>query len=122
MIAAAIEAMGEASALVRAHGVSGNEFLAMMGETLFACPVYQGYGAAIADERYSPAGFALRLGYKDARLALAAGDDAHVPLPLAALVRDGFLDALAHGDGELDWAALAEVAARHAHLDRRAKK
>jgi hypothetical protein len=34
-------------------------------------------------------------------------------------LRDNFLDALAHGDAELDWSALAEVTARRAQLDRR---
>ena len=41
------------------------------------------------------------------------------PMPLAALIRDGFVDALAHGGGGLDWSALAEVAARRANLDER---
>ena len=40
-------------------------------------------------------------------------------MPMAGVLRDSFLDALAHGDGELDWSALAEVAARRAHLNRK---
>jgi len=119
MIASAIETMAEASTLTRAHGVSAREFLDVITGTLFAAPVFKTYGGLIADRRYSPAGFGLALGYKDAGLTLEAAADARVPLPLAGLLRDGFLDALAHGDGELDWSALAEVAARRAHLDRR---
>jgi len=114
MIAAAIEAMGEAVALGRAHGIAAGDLLEVMTNSLFAAPVYKGYGGIIAEERYDPAAFRLTLGLKDVRLALAAGEAAHVPLPLASLLRDGFLEAIAHGDADLDWAALAKVAARRA--------
>lgn len=117
MLASAIESMAEASALVRAHGVGAPDFLEIMTGTLFAAPAYQGYGRLIAEQRYTPAGFALPLGLKDVNLALAAGEAARVPLPFAGVVRDALIEALA-GDGEaLDWAALAQVAARRAHLD-----
>ncbi len=119
MIASAIESMAEATALTRAHGVGAREFLDVMTNTLFAAPLFKNYGALVAEKRYSPAGFGLKLGAKDAGLTLAAAGDARVPMPLAALIRDGFVDALAHGDGELDWSALAEVAARRANLDER---
>ncbi len=114
LLAAAIEAMAEASTLTQAHGVAPADFLGLMTQTLFACRAYQGYGELIAQQRYEPAGFRLRLGLKDVRLALEAGEMAQVPLPLAGLLRDNFLDALAHGSAELDWSALATVAARRA--------
>ncbi len=113
-IASAIGTMGEAAALVRGHDVAPADFLAMLTSTLFAAPAYQGYGGMIAAERYAPAGFKLPLGLKDVRLALAAGDAVHVPMPLASVLRDGLIEAIAHGDGELDWAALANVAKRRA--------
>jgi 3-hydroxyisobutyrate dehydrogenase-like beta-hydroxyacid dehydrogenase len=119
MLAAAIESMAEASALTRAHGVGAAEFLELMTSTLFAAPAYQGYGKLIADQRYSPAGFAMPLGLKDVGLALSAGEARRVPLPFAGVLRDNFLDALAHGGEELDWSALALVAARRAGLDER---
>ncbi|WP_028080374.1 NAD(P)-dependent oxidoreductase [Solimonas soli] len=114
MIAAAIETMAEATTLTRAYGVGATEFLEILTGTLFTAPVYRNYGAQIAERRYEPAGFKLRLGLKDVRLALAAGDAGNVPLPLASLLRDNLLEAMAHGDGDRDWAALAEVAARRA--------
>ncbi|MFT4047194.1 MAG: NAD(P)-dependent oxidoreductase [Solimonas sp.] len=114
MIASAIETMAEAATLAQGHGVGPMEFLEILTNTLFAAPVYKGYGAQIAEQRYEPAGFKLRLGLKDVRLALAAGDDANVPLPFASVLRDALLDAMAHGDGDRDWAALAKVAARRA--------
>jgi 3-hydroxyisobutyrate dehydrogenase-like beta-hydroxyacid dehydrogenase len=119
MIASAIETMAEATALTRAHGVGAREFLDVMTNTLFAAPVFKTYGALVAEKRYSPPGFGLKLGYKDAGLSIAAAGDAQVPMPLAALIRDGFVDALAHGGAELDWSALAEVSARRANLDGR---
>jgi 3-hydroxyisobutyrate dehydrogenase-like beta-hydroxyacid dehydrogenase len=106
--------MAEASALVRGHGVDAADFLGMLGSTVFAAPAYQNYGGMIAEQRYSPAGFKTTLGLKDVRLALNAGESRHVPMPLAAVLRDQFIDAIAHGDGELDWSALAKVAARPA--------
>ena len=119
MLASAIESMAEATALTRAYGVSAADFLDVMTNTLFASPAYQGYGKLIAEQRFKPAGFVLPLGYKDVGLALAAGDVQRVPLPFAGVLRDAMLEALAAGDAELDWSALALVAARRAHLDER---
>ena len=119
MLAAAIESMAEATALTRAHGVSAADFLEVMTSTLFAAPAYQGYGKLIAEQRFKPAGFPLPLGLKDVELALTAGSAARVPLPFAGVLRDSLLEALAAGDAELDWSALALVAARRAHLDER---
>jgi len=119
MLASAIESMAEASALVRAHGISAADFLDVMTGTLFASPAYQGYAKLIAEQRFKPAGFTLPLGYKDVGLALAAGEAARVPLPFAGVLRDSLLEALAGGDEELDWSALSQVAVRRAHLNDR---
>ena len=119
MLAAAIESMAEASALVRAHGVGAADFLEVMTGTLFAAPAYQGYAALIAAQRFKPAGFALPLGYKDVGLALSAGAAARVPLPFAGVLRDSLLEALAAGDEDVDWSVLSQVAARRARLDER---
>jgi 3-hydroxyisobutyrate dehydrogenase-like beta-hydroxyacid dehydrogenase len=113
-LASAVGTMAEAGALVRGHGVAQPDFLQMLGSTIFPGPVYQGYGGLIAREQYTPAGFKLGLGLKDVRLALAAGEAAHVPMPIASVLRDGLLEGVAHGDGDLDLAALAKVSARRA--------
>lgn len=118
MIASAIEAMGEAVALTRAHGVGAGQFLDILTNTLFASPVYKGYGAMIAAERYQPAGFEVPLALKDIRLALAAGDALSVPMPFASVLRDNLLEALATGGAQDDWVSLARLAARRAGLDR----
>jgi 3-hydroxyisobutyrate dehydrogenase-like beta-hydroxyacid dehydrogenase len=119
MLATAIESMAEASALTRAYDISAADFLDVMTNTLFASPAYQGYGKLIAEQRFKPAGMKLPLGLKDVELALTAGGTAHVPLPLAGVVRDSLLEALAAGDEDVDWSALALVSARRARLDDR---
>jgi 3-hydroxyisobutyrate dehydrogenase-like beta-hydroxyacid dehydrogenase len=116
-LACAIEAMGESSALVRAHGIGAAEFLDLLGQTLFAgSPVYKGYGGMIAQERYSPAGFKLSLGLKDVGLAVEAGRDKGVPLAFGNALVENLRDAMGQGDGELDLAALAKVTARRGGL------
>lgn len=114
MIAATIETLGEASALVEAHGMSSAAFLDVMTNSLFTSPVVKGYGALVAERRYEPPAFVLPLGLKDVTLALEAGGDASVPLPIASLARDNLLDAIAHGDVGKDWSAMADVARRRA--------
>ena len=114
LIAAAIECMGEAVVMAERYGVRPAALLEILSNTLFAAPVYRNYGKLIAERRYEPAGFRLELGLKDVRLALAAGETARTPMPVANLLRDHLLEAIAQGDGERDWAALAEVARRHA--------
>ena len=61
---------------------------------------------------FEPAGFRLTLGLKDIDLALAAGQDVAVPLPLGSLIRHHYLSAVAQGLQDSDWSALAEVMAR----------
>jgi 3-hydroxyisobutyrate dehydrogenase-like beta-hydroxyacid dehydrogenase len=117
LLASAIEALGEALALVRKYGVEPKRFLEIANGRLIRSPVYENYGNLIVSQRYQPAGFKLRHGLKDMRLALAAGDEATAPLPTASLVRDQYLTAMARGWGDLDWAALAKLSAVNAGLE-----
>lgn len=121
MIVTAIESMAEASVLARAYGVSAADFIGLMTSTLFASPVYQGYGKSIAEQRFTPPGFALPLGLKDVMLAQDAGHAAQVPMPLAGVLRDSLLEAMADGAESMDLSALARVSERRANLDRRKK-
>ncbi len=116
MVACAIEGIAEAAALVRAHGMSAPDVLDAIITSLFNVPVYRGYGDMIGKQEYEPAGFDLILGFKDVRLALAAGEEVNVPLPFASVLKDTFMDAIANGDAAKDWSAIARVAARRAGL------
>jgi len=117
MLQVAIEGLAEALALVRKHGIDPAQYLDFMTSSLFTAPLYKGYGGAIVEQRYEPAGFALPLALKDTKLALAAADEAGIPLPLADLIRDRFLIGLSRGWENLDMAALGKVAAENAGLD-----
>lgn len=117
MLAGMIEALGEAMALGRRHGVEAPKLLEVLTSTLFNLPVYKSYGGMIAEGRFEPAGFALKLGLKDVRLVLEAADEAAVPMPLASLAHDHFLSGVARGWGELDWAGMGRVIAENAGLE-----
>jgi 3-hydroxyisobutyrate dehydrogenase-like beta-hydroxyacid dehydrogenase len=116
LIASMLESLGEAFALVRKSGIDPERYLEILVGSLFNAPIYQMYGSMIAAERHDPPGFKLRLGLKDVRLALAAAERAEVPMPVASLVHNRLLTGLAQGEGDRDWSALAQLAARSAGL------
>jgi 3-hydroxyisobutyrate dehydrogenase-like beta-hydroxyacid dehydrogenase len=116
MIITIIEMLGEALALGRKYGIDAKTLVDFFTSTLFNAPVFKTYGGIIAQEEYEPAGFKFRLGLKDVRLVLAAGDQAEVPVPLASLIHDKALSGMANNMGDLDWSALAKIAARDAGL------
>jgi 3-hydroxyisobutyrate dehydrogenase-like beta-hydroxyacid dehydrogenase len=107
LIASAIGAMGEAFALAEGNGLDPRELFDVVTNTLFAAPAYKNYGAQILEKRFEPAGFQLKLGRKDVGLALAAGESAHANLQLAGALANAFDAAIAAGDGEKDWSAVA---------------
>jgi 3-hydroxyisobutyrate dehydrogenase-like beta-hydroxyacid dehydrogenase len=113
-LASMIETLGEAAALTSAWGVAPRDVFEVMTSTLFAAPAYKTYADIIAAARFSPPGFSLPLGMKDVRLALQAGEARATPLPIASLLRDQFIAAIAHGDGDKDWSAIAAGAFRNA--------
>lgn len=63
-------------------------------------------------------GFEMSTGLKDLGLVLDAATAAGCPLPLAGLVRDRTLTALATDLGDRDWAAFTEISRRSAGLHR----
>ena len=67
-------------------------------------------------ERYQPPGLRISLGLKDVRSLLAAAEAENVPMPVASLVRDHFISGIARGEADLDWSALARVAAENAGI------
>ena len=116
LIASVMESLGEAFALLRKSGVDHTRFLEFITSTLFAAPVYKTYGGIIAREQFQPAGFKVPLGLKDIRLVLAAADAAAAPMPIAGIVYEHLLTALARGREEYDWSSVAQIAAENAGL------
>jgi 3-hydroxyisobutyrate dehydrogenase-like beta-hydroxyacid dehydrogenase len=115
LIGSMLESLSEAFALARKHGIAAAQAFEILN-TLFQSPVYEGYGRAIVEDRFEPAGFKMTLGLKDARLVLAAADAAGVPMPTASLVHDQLLSGVARGLGEIDWSGLSRVVAENAGL------
>jgi 3-hydroxyisobutyrate dehydrogenase-like beta-hydroxyacid dehydrogenase len=107
LLAAAVEAMAEAFTLAEKNGVERRRLADLLVQTLFDCPVYRNYGKQIAEQRYQPALFKLALGLKDVSLVLQTAASSRVPLPLASLLHDHLLAAVAKGRGDLDWTGLA---------------
>ncbi|HEX5413823.1 MAG TPA: NAD(P)-dependent oxidoreductase [Terriglobia bacterium] len=116
LILCVIESLGEAYALLRKSGVEPEPFLELMTSSLFSAPVYKTYGSLIAREQFLPAGFKLPLGLKDVSLVLAAAADARAPMPVASLVRDHILAAIARHGEDLDWSAFSKISAENAGL------
>jgi 3-hydroxyisobutyrate dehydrogenase-like beta-hydroxyacid dehydrogenase len=116
VLGCAIEAMGEGFALTRKYGVEMPVFYDVMTDGLFNCSAYKVYGKIMVDEAYSKVGQMAALGLKDANLALEAGYLVGVPLPSGNVWRDRLVGAVAHGDGDKDWAVMALEQARASGL------
>jgi 3-hydroxyisobutyrate dehydrogenase-like beta-hydroxyacid dehydrogenase len=122
MIASALETMAEAFALAEKNGVDPAGVAEMLGSTLFACPIYQGYGKFILQGEFEPARFRLVLGLKDVTLALQTAAASQMPMPIASLMRDRMLAAMAKGRADWDWTAVALEAAEAAGLRKAAAR
>jgi 3-hydroxyisobutyrate dehydrogenase-like beta-hydroxyacid dehydrogenase len=116
LIASAMEALAEAFTMAEKNGVARTTMAELVAGTIFNCPAYHNYGRLIAEERYEAALFKLSLGLKDIRLVLQTADSSQTPMPLASLVHDHFLAALAKGRGDWDWTALAAEISEDAGL------
>jgi 3-hydroxyisobutyrate dehydrogenase-like beta-hydroxyacid dehydrogenase len=107
VLGSAIEAVGEAVALVRGFGVEGSSFVDVLTGGLFDCEAYRGYGRVIAEEGWRTVGASVDIGLKDARLALDAGSFARVPLPSCDVWNEHLTSLGARGARNLDWSAMA---------------
>jgi 3-hydroxyisobutyrate dehydrogenase-like beta-hydroxyacid dehydrogenase len=115
MIASMLETFSEAFAVLRKSGIDEHDFLNVMVE-LFGSPVYKNYGTTIADRKFDPPGFGLKLGLKDVRQVIELSGEAGAPMPFASILRDRLLSAMASGQEQLDWSSVSLIAARDAGL------
>ncbi len=116
LIASALESMSEAFALLQKGGVDPAQFHTLLTDTLFASPIYKNYGRLVLEKKFEPAGFQLKLGLKDVKLAGEAARDLDMLLPLGDLLRDHLNEAVQAGLGDKDWAAVSALFARKAGL------
>jgi 3-hydroxyisobutyrate dehydrogenase-like beta-hydroxyacid dehydrogenase len=112
LIASIFESLGEAVALVSKGGIDRREYLDFLTSTAFDSPLYRNYGALIIEDSPAAVGFAAPLGFKDIRLALTAGDELKVPMPLASLLHDRFIELFAKEGEDRDWSEIGKLARR----------
>ena len=99
-----MEAAAEAIALAEGLGIDPREFLGTMDGSQIDTPYLHIKGEAILERELAPS-FKLRLAEKDARLVLAAGEQAGIDLALARAAHDKFARAVELGHGDEDMAA-----------------
>ena len=107
LIASAIEAMAEAFAFVSKNHGDADKLLQAVGETLFACPIYQNYGRQILDKKYTEPLFKLQMGLKDIRLIAETATESNTPMRFARVLQDRSSAAVAHGLSQYDWTGIA---------------
>ena len=122
LIASVLESLSEALAFARKSGVDPAVLTDFLTSTLFDAPVYKIYGGLIVAGNYDNVGFALPLGLKDIRLVMQAAESQSVPMPIASVIRDRFLTAIARGNANKDWSALGLIAMEDAGIPRTAGK
>jgi 3-hydroxyisobutyrate dehydrogenase-like beta-hydroxyacid dehydrogenase len=115
-ILAAIESFAEAMTLAQKGGVPRKQFLEVMTGTLFDTPVYRNYGAALAEERFKPAGFAAPLGLKDMRLVGQSAEALRVPMPVLNVLRDHLLQTIGAEGEDIDWSGIGRTIAKNGGL------
>jgi 3-hydroxyisobutyrate dehydrogenase-like beta-hydroxyacid dehydrogenase len=109
VMAALIEAFGEAYALAESYGLGAGHVLDVLKDSMLRPEAVGAYGERIARGQFEPAEFRLKLGLKDIDLALDAGEEAALQMPFASVLRDRFLVAMARGLEEMDWSAIART-------------
>lgn len=116
MIGLTAAMVGEAMAFCLKNGIDRATTVDGIAASVAASPLF-GYKAdALKARDFSPR-FSVAQIAKDFDLALAAGHTLEVPMPLTALVRQGWAAMIATGEGENDFFKLTEMAIRAAGID-----
>lgn len=116
LILATIEGLAEAMTLAQKGGISKQQLLEILTGTLFDFPIYRNYGAALAEDRFTPAGFAAPLGLKDMRLVGEAAETLRVPMPVLNILRDHLLQTIGAEGADVDWSAIGRTVAKNGGL------
>jgi 3-hydroxyisobutyrate dehydrogenase-like beta-hydroxyacid dehydrogenase len=116
MIAGTSQLIAEALVLGEAHGLDRATMLEVMGTSAVGSPFVKYKTASLVADDYT-ATFTSSAMFKDLALALGAGHDAHIPLPVTAAVQQLFEACIASGMGESDVMAVLPRLRRDAGLD-----
>ncbi|GKY87080.1 dehydrogenase [Sinisalibacter aestuarii] len=113
--------MGEAMALGLKNGLDRSTMLDVIGASAVASPLIGYKVDALKARDYSPAFEVVQMA-KDFNLILEAGRNSATPMPLAAMVREGWSELIASGDGDADFFKYIELATRRAGISDAAGK
>ncbi|GAA4287822.1 NAD(P)-dependent oxidoreductase [Georgenia daeguensis] len=116
LVAAQLHSLGEGLTLARAAGLDLAKVLEVVAVTDFRTPIYDGVGAAVLADDYSP-NFALRLMRKDVRLISELAEQVGAPVPGAMVAAETLDAAMTAGLGDLNASALIKVLAGWAEVD-----
>jgi 3-hydroxyisobutyrate dehydrogenase-like beta-hydroxyacid dehydrogenase len=111
------EGLSEATALAEKGGVSPFAFLDFIDGSVLGSTLIGDKGRAIRRRDYEPT-FTTENLRKDFDLGLAAARALEVPMPVAATTYHLIQTAIGHGFGRSDYAALYELAAQAAALNK----
>ncbi len=106
LIASAVEAMGEAFAVVEKSGLDPATFYDMLVASPFGCPLYENYGRMLYQRNWERPLFKLELGLKDVRLAASTAAACDARMRLGELLEARFSEAVTNGWGNKDWTAV----------------
>ena len=113
-IATSITLMSEAFALAEKSGVDREVMHNLMLETVYDCPLFQGYGKQIVDDKVDDPLFKLSLGFKDMSLVADLARESLVPMPVGLAVYETYQRAMAAGMQNLDWCGVSRIVRRSA--------
>jgi len=106
LVLSAIESIGESVDFIKKTGLDASLFAGLITEILFDCTAYKYHANNIVEQKFSPAGFKLSLGLKDAGLLKKSAEELNVHMPvLNILIKKLFLS-IEQKRENLDWAAI----------------
>jgi 3-hydroxyisobutyrate dehydrogenase-like beta-hydroxyacid dehydrogenase len=114
-VISSVEIFGEASAFAAKAGIAAEVMRELLSHML-RHPALDEYLERVRDARFGEAGFEATTGLKDVNLMLARASELRAPLPIAGIVRDHLLAALALGHDDSDWSIVAGISRRNAGL------
>jgi len=103
LISAMIRSLGESFVYARSQRIQPEIFLSTVNAALFQSPFYEAYGSIMLNPPTEP-GATVELGLKDINLLRQAAASAGTTLSLAEELREIFIEAIADGLAQADWA------------------